>query len=158
MPTVRGIANWAFTSRPDNYEHYTVTLDVDDDFIGVLRENKVKSQVKEIEHDKDKEVHDADKTYQFKFLRYATRKDGQTNPPPAVVDSKRNPLPGDLLIGNGSEVVVQYSFVGYDDSGTARKRIVLDAVQVLNLVPYASSPKLEFGEETGYSADEDGVI
>jgi len=158
MPTARGIANWAFTTRPDNYEHYTVTLDVDEDFIGVLRDNKVKSQVKEIEHDKEKEVHDANKTYQFKFLRYETRKDGTPIPPPQCVDSKRNPLPDGLLIGNGSEVIVQYSFVGYDDSGTARKRIVLDAVQVLNLVPYENTQKLEFGEETGYSADEEGII
>jgi hypothetical protein len=154
MPTVRGIANWAFTNRPDNYEHYTITLDVDEDFISVLRDNKVKAQVKEIEHDKEKEVHDADKTYQFKF----TRKDGTPIPPPTVVDSKRNPLPDGLLIGNGSDVIVQYGLIPYDDSGTKRKRIELDAVQVLNLVPYKSDRKLEFGDEDGYSADETGVI
>jgi len=158
MPTVRGIANWAFTSKPDNYEHYTVTLDVNEDFIGVLRENKVKAQVKEIDHGKDKEAHNADLIYSFKFLRYATSRDGQPNPPPEVVDSKRNPLPDGLLIGNGSEVIVQYSLIDYNDSGTPRKRIALDAVQVLNLVPYNSSKSLEFGEEQGYSADEDGII
>ena len=158
MPIVRGIVNWAFTHRPDNYEHYTATLDVDDTFINVLRENKVKAQVKEIEHGKEKEAHDADKNYQFKFISYATKRDGSPNPAPRVVDAKRNPLPDGLLIGNGSEVIVQYALIPYDDSGTKRKRISLDAIQVLNLVPYASNQKLEFGEEEGYSADEEGII
>jgi len=158
MPVAKGIVNWAFTHRPDNYEHYTATLDVDEEFINVLRENKVKAQVKEIDHDKEKETHDVDKNYQFKFIRYANQRNGTPNPPPAVVDSKRNPLPDGLLIGNGSEVIVQYGLVPYDDSGTKRQRIVLDAVQVLNLVPYASNQKLEFGEEDGYSADEEGII
>lgn len=158
MPTARGIVNWAFTHRPDNYEHYTATLDVDENFIGVLRENLVKAQVKEIDHGKEKEVHDADRTYQFKFIRYAIKKDGTPNPTVQVVDSKRNPMPDGLLIGNGSEVIVQYGLIPYDDSGTKRKRIALDAIQVLNLVPYASNQKLEFGEEEGYSADEEGII
>jgi hypothetical protein len=128
VPTIRGISNWAFVHKPDKFKNYTISVDVDDSFIEVLKTGKVKAKLEEIDPDKASEVHDPSKSFKFNFRRSLERKDGSENPPPQVVDSKKQPIPPTTLIGNGSEVVVQYSTYEYPDSGEVRTAIVLDAV------------------------------
>ena len=156
MPTIRGIGNWIITNKPDKWGKWTASVDVGEDFITLLKEGQVKSQIQDINHDKETEVHHPDAKFKFTFKRPAKRKDGSDNTPVVVVDSQKNPMPG-VMVGNGSEVVVQYSVYDYNDSGTPRKAFILEKVQVLKLVPYEAPD--EFKEESGgFVVDNTGVI
>lgn len=153
MPVINGKANWAFLSRLDSYGNYTITVDVPEDFINVLKDGKVKAKVDDIDHEKEGEVHDADKKFKFNFRRKGERG------APEVYDSQMNPFPAKTLIGNGSTVNVQYSTYEYPDGGSMRTAIGLEMIQIMDLIPYVRVSKPEFGKsEGGYVAPKDGVI
>lgn len=92
---------------------------------------------------------------EFRFKKNETTKKGNTLTAPAVYDAKKGPWPEGTLIGNGSTIKVAFSPWGWEDM-TGRKGISLslEAVQVLDLVPYESmDPRDAFDEEDGYVAD-----
>lgn len=92
---------------------------------------------------------------EFRFKKNETTKKGNTLSPPAVYDAKKGPWPEGTLIGNGSIIKVAFSPWGWEDM-TGRKGISLslEAVQVLDLVPYeGKDPRDAFDEEDGYVAD-----
>lgn len=73
---------------------------------------------------------------------------------PAVVDSKRTPLDGKQLIGNGSIVKVAVEPVPYVMQSTKQVGVSLrlKAMQVLELVEYGNSTNSIFDEEEGFVA------
>lgn len=77
----------------------------------------------------------------IRFRRRQTRRDKTLNEQPALVDENRNKV--DYLIGNGSEVVVQFNVYTY---GANRENtgVDLQGVQVLTLVPYGHEDGDEF--------------
>lgn len=165
MPVIRGLSNWGKSLKANDpsvqqYGNYSIKMDIieHEPFIKFLKDNRVKAQIQEVNHTKTDEVHGEDVQYTFTFRLATERKDGTINAPPVVVDAKRNPLPDDVGIGNGSEVIVQYDTYTYD--GGAHTAIVLSQVQVLNLIPYTPKNTDEFEEQEGYVADtsEDAVI
>ena len=159
MPVVTGKANWAFLNRPDQFGNYTITVDVADDFVEVLKAGRVKAKIEEIDTEKKGEVHEADKKFKFNFRLKKIRGDGGENDPPKVFDSNMNQLAPNVLLGNGSLVNVQYSTYEYPDNGSMRKAIQLDKVQVLDLVPYVRQDKNEFTkQDNGFVADDTGII
>ena len=92
---------------------------------------------------------------EFRFKKNETTKKGNTLTPPAVYDAKKGLWPTGTLIGNGSTIKVAFSPWGWEDM-TGRKGISLslEAVQVLDLVPYEGrDPRDAFDEEDGYVAD-----
>jgi hypothetical protein len=60
--------------------------------------------------------------------------DGTKNPMPRLVDSAKNPI--DVLVGNGSKVKVLYKAFDWTFAGKSGTSLDLQAVQVLDLVPY----------------------
>lgn len=92
---------------------------------------------------------------EFRFKRNETTKKGMVLPAPLVVDSHKNPWPSDTLIGNGSKVKVAFSVWGWEDKfGKKGVSLSFDALQVLDLVPYAhKDPADAFGVENGYVAE-----
>lgn len=88
----------------------------------------------------------------FRFKKNETTQRGKTLSPPLVYDSRKNPWPADTLIGNGSTVKVAFSCWGWENQ--IRQKGVslwLDAVQVLDLVPYERVSAADaFGVENGY--------
>lgn len=83
----------------------------------------------------------------FKRKVLGRKRDGTTfeRTPPIVVDAKKEPFEG--LIGNGSLVNVQYTPREYMAFGRKGLALQLEAVQVLELVPYEERGGLEFDEE-----------
>lgn len=73
----------------------------------------------------------------FTFKQKAVRKDGTENRPPNVVDAGKNPWPDDTLIGNGSKVKVAFTTYEHQMSKQYGLGKGLNAVQVLDLVPYS---------------------
>ena len=92
---------------------------------------------------------------EFRFKKNERTKKGNVLQAPAVFDSRKNPWPDGVLIGNGSLCKVAFSCWGWEDKfGKKGVSLSLEAVQVLDLVPYEQrDPADAFNEENGYVAD-----
>jgi len=89
---------------------------------------------------------------EFRFKKNETTKKGSVLQAPAVYDSHKNPWPQGLLIGNGSKAKVAFSCWGWEDKfGRKGVSLSLEAVQILDLVPYQQrDPADAFEKENGY--------
>lgn len=90
--------------------------------------------------------------FRAKMKAVVKSRDGKTfNMKPVVVDSKRNPLTKDTLIGNGSVIKVAADPAPYlmQSSKSVGVSLRLKAVQVIDLVEYAKGANI-FDEEEGF--------
>ena len=133
MPVLNGKAYWASVVTPnttfDEDGVYSIDLAVDE-------ENK-KSAVAEGLSIKNK----GDDRGDFVTIkRKAKRKDGSPNKAPDIMDNMKRPLQN-TLIGNGSTVNVLFKTYEWSHKPTNRsgKSADLQAVQVVNLIPYEGS-------------------
>ena len=133
MPVLNGKAYWASVVTPnttfDEDGVYSIDLAVDE-------ENK-KSAVSEGLSIKNK----GDERGDFVTIkRKAKRKDGSLNRAPDIMDNMKRPLQN-TLIGNGSTVNVLFKTYEWNHKPTNRsgKSAALQAVQVVNLIPYEGS-------------------
>lgn len=133
MPVLNGKAYWASVVTPnttfDEDGVYSIDLAVDE-------ENK-KSAVTEGLSIKNK----GDERGDFVTIkRKAKRKDGSLNRAPDIMDNMKRPLQN-TLIGNGSTVNVLFKTYEWNHKPTNRsgKSADLQAVQVVNLIPYEGS-------------------
>ena len=93
---------------------------------------------------------------EFRFKKNEKTRKGQVLQPPTVYDSRKNLWPANGgLIGNGSKVKVAFSAWGWEDKfGKKGVSLSLEAVQVIDLVPYErKDPGELFEAESGYVAD-----
>jgi hypothetical protein len=139
MPTVEGKAYWASITRPNTtFEPvYQIDLSISDDAADSFKKEGIA-------------VKQDDRGNIVKFKRKVNRADGNKNPSPRLVDSARNPI--DTLIGNGSTVKVMYKPFEWKFAGKSGKSLDLQAVQVIDLVPYGE----DFDVASGYVADTNG--
>lgn len=101
--------------------------------------------------------------FKFKLKAKVQKRDGTYyEQQPAVLDSKKVPLSGDTLIGNGSKVKVAFEPVPYVMGSTKKVGVSLrlKAVQVIDLVEYGNSATSVFDEEDGFvaPASNDSVV
>lgn len=131
---VKGKSFWAFTNTPDvKFEPvYRISVQMDDEEAKKLKAVGLKVRRND------------EGVFEYKFKRGVTnKKTGEPNPKPKVVDANREPL--DAIIGNGSDVVVQYKVYEWKNSFGKGTSADFQAVQVLNLIPY--------GDGTGSAPD-----
>lgn len=84
--------------------------------------------------------------------RKVAQKNGKLNKVPKLLDSNNEEL--DVLVGNGSEVKVQYREWETTNHYGSFKGLDLQAVQVLDLVPYGGGGDAADGAEFGYEEEE----
>ena len=139
MPTVEGKAYWASITRPNTtFEPvYQIDLAISDDAADSFKKEGIA-------------VKQDDRGNIVKFKRKVNRADGNKNPSPRLVASAQNPI--DTLIGNGSTVKVMYKPFEWKFAGKSGKSLDLQAVQVIDLVPYGE----DFDVASGYVADTNG--
>lgn len=105
----------------------------------------------------------------FKILGAATRKQdrapewgetltGRSNYPIPTIDAKKNPIPKDLGIGNGSIAYVLFELYPTPNSNHSEYGFGPRKVQILELVEYEKTDKDSkaddiFGEEDGFAAE-----
>lgn len=135
---VKGKVAWASVQKPN--EKYTPRWEVcvypeDEDVIKELEGKGV--------------VFKVDENTGEKFIRVTKnvmRRNGEKNDPPRVVDAAKNPF--ENLIGNGSVCNVMFNLWEYDSFGNKGVKALLEAVQVINHVPYEGKEDFEV-EDTG---------
>jgi len=94
--------------------------------------------------------------FNTKLKAVLTRRDGtKVSQKPLVVDAKRTPMDGSVLIGNGSNVKVAIEPYPYMMPATKSVGVSLrmKGVQVIDLVAYGASATSIFDEEDGYVSD-----
>lgn len=134
---VRGIAYWASIQSPNTtFEPvYTIDLAVDEAAADALKAHGLKAKSTE-----DGLI--------VKFKRKQFKADGSENKRPVIRDAANQPF--DELIGNGSEVIVQFNTYEWKNKFGSGIAADLQGVQVVELVPYRQGDGDEFapiGEE-----------
>ena len=137
---VRGIANWASVQAPNTtFEPvYQVDLTVSEESAAGLKNEGL--NVKKVGED-----------FVYKFKRKQFKADGTENKKPVVVLADKTPFDG--LIGNGSEVIVQFSTYEWKNKFGSGISADLQGVQVLNLVEYRAGDGEEFEDEANGGDD-----
>jgi hypothetical protein len=131
MAIVEGIAMWASVTTPNTTYTpvYTVNLVVDEDVANDFRSRGFT-------------VKDMDEGPALVIKRKVNGKNGQVNSAPKLLDRNKEPL--NVSVGNGSKVRVQYKEWESTWNGTLYKGLDFQAMQVLELVEYASPDGAEF--------------
>lgn len=94
--------------------------------------------------------------FKSKCLAMVESKSGQTYPQkPSVVDSKRHPMDGSQLVGNGSTIKVAVEPIPYFMASTKQVGVSLrlKAVQVIDLKEHNKSAASIFDDEDGFVAE-----
>lgn len=83
------------------------------------------------------------------------RDDGTMQPGPIIVDSKKNPWPKGLSVGNGSKGVVAFKPIKWSSRTGAGITLIPTACMVVEHVPYQKEdPMALLDEQEGFVADE----
>lgn len=135
MSLVSGKALWANITTPQTRfppPKYTITLIVDDETATQFEQDGFRIGVTD----------EGEKTLTMKRTVERTDSEGNTmvNDAPKLMDADKDPL--DAIVGNGSDVVVQFR----PYTNNYGKFMELQAVQVLNLIEYEGSGPAD-GEE-----------
>jgi len=140
MALVEGVAYWASITTPNTTYTpvYTVNLVVTDDVANDFRSRGFT-------------VKDMEEGPALLIKRKVNGPNGMVRSAPKLLDKNKQPL--NVSVGNGSKVRVQYKEWESTWNGTLYKGLDLQAVQVVELIEYASPDGAEFdivdGEEDG---------
>ena len=128
-----------------------------------LKNTLTTQDVCQVVYDRDTGDDTGNVEFKFKLKSKVQKRDGSYyEQQPTVLDSKKVPLNGDTLIGNGSKVKVAFEPVPYVMGSTKKVGVSLrlKAVQVIDLVEYGNSATSVFDEEDGFvaPASNDSVV
>ena len=131
MALVEGVAYWASVTTPNTtYQPvYTVNLVVDEEVANDFRSRGFT-------------VKDMEEGPALLIKRKVNGPNGMVRSAPKLLDRHKQPL--NAAVGNGSKVKVQYKEWETTWNGTQYKGLDFQAMQVLDLVEYASPDGAEF--------------
>lgn len=141
MALVEGVAYWASVTTPNTTYTpvYTVNLVVTDEVANDFRSRGFT-------------VKDMEEGPALLIKRKVNGPNGMIRPAPKLLDQNKQPL--NISVGNGSKVRVQYKEWESTWNGTLYKGLDFQAMQVLELVEYASPDGAEFDIVDGEDGDE----
>ena len=141
MALVEGVAYWASVTTPNTTYTpvYTVNLVVSDEVANDFRSRGFT-------------VKDMEEGPALLIKRKVNGPNGMVRPAPKLLDQNKQPL--SVSVGNGSKVKVQYKEGESTWNGTLYKGLDFQAMQVLELVEYASPDGAEFDIVDGEDGDE----
>jgi hypothetical protein len=141
MALVEGVAYWASVTTPNTTYTpvYTVNLVVTDEVANDFRSRGFK-------------VKDMDEGPALLIKRKVSGPNGMVRPPPKLLDRNKQPL--NVSVGNGSTVRVQYKEWESTWNGTLYKGLDFQAMQVIDLIEFASADGAEFEILDGEDGDE----
>jgi hypothetical protein len=131
MALVEGVAYWASVTTPNTTYTpvYTVNLVVTDEVANDFRSRGFT-------------VKDMEEGPALLIKRKVNGPNGMIRPAPKLLDHNKQPL--NTSVGNGSKVKVQYKEWESTWNGTVYKGLDFQAMQVIDLVEYASPDGAEF--------------
>lgn len=141
MSTAVGTAFWAHLAKPNQMSgKYQIDLGLlDTATIKSFKDNKISVK-------KDDKFPVGDEKYRGQYVTLKASEDY----PPSIVDAKKQALPNTVLVGNGSKVRVVYNAFEWTFKGKSGVSAGLQAVQILDLIPYTGGGVTELEAEEGY--------
>ncbi len=153
MAIIKGPASWAKilgNPRPNKFNpanpEWSIEVGVDDETFRQLRKDGLGARVKNKDDERGDFISFRRKLYNFK---------GETNDPIKVVDADGNEWPKNKLIGNGSIVLIRYNVRKNEQTG--QNNAYIQAVKVLEHVPYEADDFAGWGDDTGGDTEADRV-
>lgn len=155
--TLEGVAYWCHVQKPKHSEKYKndayeVSLVLD--AANVKRAESFGLQVYPAEQ--PTATRTQEKCIPGPFVKISRKvRPGKTfeETKPDVVDSMQEKVPNDVLIGNGSNIIVKFGTYYFGDWA----RTTLFKVQILKLVPFAAKDGGFKRDDTGYRASATGT-
>jgi hypothetical protein len=144
MPVLSGKSHWATISAPNTTYEPVYSIDL---AINGAELDKAKNLGLIIKNKGD------DRGDFVTIKRKQYRRDGSENTKPALKDAQKRDM-GNTLIGNGSDVNVLFKTYEWEYAGKSGVGTDLQAVQVVNLVPYGDAEDFDV-VPSGYTASED---
>jgi len=147
--TVEGFAYWAKLDRPRrnpfiSEEQYSIKVYVDARNKKLLESLNLTGSVK-----KD------DIGEGFRFVLNAITKSGKPSIPPKVYDCDMNDVTQDVLIGNGSKVIVEFAILEVlGGPAKGKNKAFIRNVQIIDLIPYEGTGS--GGSSTTFKKRDDG--
>jgi hypothetical protein len=144
MSVISGKAYWASVVNPNTTFEPVWSIDVslDDKNKAIVEQDGLKVKNK------------GDERGDFVTIKRKVEGKNGVNQPPVVMDAHKRPLPEGVLVGNGSDVNVQYKPYEWTWKGNAGIGADLRKIQVVNLVPYEEEDDELDVIPSGYSAVE----
>jgi hypothetical protein len=147
MAIISGKAYWTSISTPNDTFEPVWSLDVSFDEASKATIQGLGLSIK----------NKADERGDFVTIkRKVFRKDGSKNEQPALKDAHKNPM-GNTLVGNGSDVKVLFKPFDWEYAGKAGVGADLQAVQVVNLIPFGNDEDFDV-IPNGYSSSGDSFM
>lgn len=143
--TVTGRVFWAHVRKPNDLSgKYQLDLSIDDATAKKIKDAGItpKKEEKNLGTENDRGTY-------VTLTRSATNKEGMPMPPP-VLDGKKNPVPDNIMIGNGSVVNVVTHVYDWTFKNKKGKSLGLDAIQIKSLVEYNNPVMDLLPEDDGY--------
>jgi hypothetical protein len=143
MPVLSGKAHWASISSPNTTFEPVFTIDLSLEGDQLEQAKKLGLKVKNKNDDRGQFV---------TIKRKLKRKDGTDNKAPSLKDGNKRDITG-TLVGNGSDVNVLFKTYEWEYAGNTGIGTDLQAVQVVNLVPYGDDDDFDV-VPGGYNAED----
>ena len=126
---IKGRCKWARVRRPNSYGKYAISLIIDEEnkpqMRALIKDHGLRGNIKE----------DDDDDYVYNFTATAFK----DSPPPRIVGPDLQELPENVMIGNGSEVIIGYKIRSFKSSEHGNGNALdYNGLQVLDLVEYKS--------------------
>lgn len=140
---ISGKAFWINLSKPNELsKKYSLTLSVDSTTKKLLESKGVT-----VKHDDKNSGMENDRGDYVVLEKVHTTKDGRVLDPPMLIDGKKNPMPSNTAIGNGSMVNVETHVFETSFRGKNWVKLGLGTVQLKTLVVYEKERLSQFPEE-----------
>lgn len=135
MALVKGTAYWAKVFTPDTqYDpKWCIDIEVSEEDSEVLKSHGMEPRTGK----------GCESGFRFQFKRKTLKRDGSEATPPIIVDKDNKRMSS--MIGNGSEVLIQYRPYEWEFKKKTGKGCDLQGVKVLTHVTYGSKDGAEFG-------------
>lgn len=136
---------------PATFEFLAMIDDIAEDMIGAGKRSANALPYKEDDDEANEE-----RMIQVRFkCKQLERRDGTMAPGPLVVDSKKNPWPLDLKVGNGSRGVIAFKPFKWSSKSGSGISLIPTAAMVIEHVPMPDSTGLDMLDECeGFVVDE----
>jgi hypothetical protein len=155
MGVINGTAYWASVTTPNTTFNEDGEWKID---VGNLSESTIANLVADGLEDRIKNKDDERGDYITLKRQVKNRRTGQANSAPDVMDAQKKPILN-TLVGNGSIVNVLYRPYDWTYQKRKGRSASLEAVQVLDLVPYGGSASDAFDVvDDGFSSMDEDII
>lgn len=149
---LEGTAYWPHVRTPSEKSgKYSIDLTIDKNTANLLSEKGITIKNKKTGEGVEKKDPLDTRGNFVTLTRSLTDKEGNLLSPPRIIDAQKNLIPEEILIGNGSKVIVKANVFSWKNKFGRGIGLGFSTIQVLELVPYTHKADDGFDTREGYT-------